>query len=289
MKANSPKKIDLDYLLDEVISLPSLPGTVAAVMTLVNDPKCSLAAVAKAISADPPLAMKTLRLVNTAYYGLRQKITTIEHAVVLLGTKVIKNLTFTATVFDIIKGGHADDFFRHSVCCGLATRSLFENSHVKMVCESSDEAFVFGLLHDIGKIMLEQFMPDEVGQVHQIIKERQIPCYQAEQEILGIDHAQLGARLAEKWKLPEYLSASIAGHHVVSQCTMNGARPLAGFVAIADYICAQCDVCVTKENPVFLDEEAWKYTALTAKDIPGIMDIFFEKLGSLDELMQLAA
>ena len=97
------KPCDIDTLLDEVVTLPSLPSSVAHIMRLVSDPQCPLSAVAQAISSDPPLAMKTLRLVNAAYYGLRQQVGTIEHAVVLLGIKVIKNLAFTATVFDIMK------------------------------------------------------------------------------------------------------------------------------------------------------------------------------------------
>jgi putative nucleotidyltransferase with HDIG domain len=283
-----PHKCDIDSLLEEVVTLPSLPDTVASIMRMVGDPKCSLAAVAKAISADPPLAMKTLRLVNTAYYGLRQKVTTIEHAVVLLGTKVIKNLAFTATVFDVMKGG-VDEFFRHSVSCGMATRALIEACTSDSSAESSDEAFVFGLLHDIGKVIFEQFMPAEYAKVALLARERQIPWYKAELEVIGVDHAFLGARLAEKWKLPDHLIGGIAGHHVLEQCVQPELRQYAALVSIADFICAQCQIPAATAGRTVLGEDMWAQSGLTSAKIPAVMESFFEKLASADELMKLAS
>lgn len=287
MRASS-NKCDIEFLLEEVVTLPSLPGTVASIMRMVADPKCSLAAVAKAISADPPLAMKTLRLVNTAYYGLRQKVMTIEHAVVLLGTKVIKNLAFTATVFDIMKGG-VGEFFHHSVTCGMATRALMEVCTKESSAESSDEAFVFGLLHDIGKVMFQQFMPEEYVKVAEMVRERKIPWYKAEQEVIGIDHARLGARLAEKWKLPDHLIGGIAGHHVLTHCVKPELRQYAAIVAVADHICSLCSIPATAVGPVALDERVWNASGLVSTQIPAVMDSFFEKLSSAEELMQLSA
>jgi len=282
------RKYDIDFLIEEVVTLPSLPGTVATIMRLVNDPQCSLSAVAKAISADPPLAMKTLRLVNTAYYGLRQKITTIEHAVVLLGTKVVKNLAFTATVFDIMKGS-VEGFFRHSVSCAMATRALVEASAAKTPTESADEAFVFGLLHDIGKVVFEQFLPNECREVARLAQEQRIPWYVAEREIIGVDHALLGAKLAEKWKLPAHLIDGIGGHHSLGQCQHQEMKPIAALVSVGDYMVTQCAIPAADGSIVQLNDEVWKRCGLASADMPGIVDSFLLKLPSVEELMQIAS
>lgn len=278
------KTYDIDQILDEVVTLPSLPGTVAQIMQLVDDPACPLSEVAKAISSDPPLAIKTLRLVNTAYYGLRQKVTTIEHAVVLLGTKVIKNLAFTATVLDIMKDG-MDNFFRHSVACGAAMRAIALNRTGGLPIESPDEAFVYGLLHDIGKVLFEKYMAAEMQQVRNVVQADNVPAYQAEQTIIGIDHAEMGASIGLKWKLPDPLVASIRAHHNIALAQDPDHAKLAAATAIADLICTRCGI-TSDPALVTVAPEAWDAAGLASQDIPPIMQAFFTELPTVEELVQ---
>lgn len=282
------KKYDIDALLDEVVTLPSLPSTVAHIMRLVSDPQCPLSAVAQAISADPPLAIKTLRFVNTAYYGLRQKVSTIEHAVVLLGIKVIKNLAFTATVFDVMKGS-VNAFFRHSVSCGMAMRVLVEAGGVGALAQSPEEAFVCGLLHDIGKVFLGEFLPEECAQVAQLSRERGLPWYKAEQSVIGMDHAVLGARLAQKWKLPDLLVNGIAGHHELCQCQEAGQHTVASLVSVADFLVCACAISEQERPLVIVTDDMWAASGLKSEDIPPILENFLTVLPSVDELMRIAA
>ena len=282
------KPYDIETLLDEVVTLPSLPSAVAHIMKLVSDPQCPLSAVAAAISADPPLAMKTLRLVNAAYYGLRQQVSTIEHAVVLLGIKVIKNLAFTATVFDIMKGS-VESFFRHSVATGAAMRVLAESGGVEVAVESGEEAFVCGLLHDIGKVILDEFLPRECAAVDEAARHRRIPFYMAERDIIGVDHAAVGGRLAEKWKLPRELVFGIAGHHNLRYCKEPGEKRVAAFVSIADYMCAASSIGAFENAVVNLDQDTWTASGLSSRNIPALMDNFYKALPSVDELLRVAA
>ena len=279
---------DIDALLDEVITLPSLPSTVAYIMRLVSDPQCSLSSVAHAISADPPLTIKTLRLVNAAYYGLRQKVSTIEHAVVLLGIKVIKNLAFTATVFDIMKG-NVDAFFRHSIAAGLAMRALVEAGCGKTAIQSPEEAFVCGLLHDIGKVFMNEFLPKESAKVAQVCAKTGMPWYFAEREIMGVDHAQIGARLAQKWKLPDILTYAVAGHHDLKQCKDSDARQAAALVAVADFICCSCGIRAHAVGATPVPEDTWTASQLSSEVVPAVMGGFVQALPSVNELMSLAA
>lgn len=278
----------IDYLLEEVVTLPSLPVTVAHITELVNDPDCSLSEVGKAISADPAIALKTLRLVNSAYYGMTQKVTSVEHAVVLLGQKVIKNLVFTATVFETLQGG-VDTFLRHSISTGVAMRILMESSQHTTLIASPDEAFVYGLLHDVGKIIFEQFLPKEFEKVAQVAVSDKAPWYQVEREIIGVDHAEMGARLAEKWRLPADLINAIAGHHDLSQCRDPNMQSLAAVLSVADYMVSRTGVVAYPETEPHIGDEMWAVAGYSAAEMKTIVDKFFESTNTIEELLSLAA
>lgn len=280
---------DIDYFLDEVVTLPSLPETVVRVAQMVENPECRLKDVAGAISADPALAIKTLRLVNSAYYGLGQQVTTLEHAVVLLGIKVIKNLALTATVFETFKSG-TSVFLRHSVACGTAMRAITENTltpaskHI-----TADEAFVYGLLHDIGKVIVEEFLPQEAAKIPALMQARRITWYQAEQALLGVDHAQVGARLAAKWKLAPLLIHAIEGHHDLVRCPDDASRVLAATVAVADYLCGACGLHSCLEARYQYTDDIWEVAGIRSVMVPPLVQGFLDHYPLVDELVGLAA
>ena len=278
----------IDYLLEEVVTLPSLPVTVAHITDMIRDPDCSLGEVGKAISADPAIALKTLRLVNSAYYGMSQKVTSVEHAVVLLGQKVIKNLVFTATVFDTLQGS-VDTFLRHSISAGVAMRILTESGKHPGLIGTPDEAFVFGLLHDVGKIIFEQFLPREFERVAEMAVSKGVPWFEAEREIIGGDHAEMGARLAEKWRLPTNLINAIAGHHDLSQCRDPKMRGLAALLSVADYMVSASGVVAYPDTEVTVRDEMWTTAAFSGSEMKSMLDQYFDSFGTIEELMHLAA
>lgn len=280
---------DIDYYLDEVVTLPSLPSTVAHITELVNDPNCPLSAVGRAISADPSITLKSLRLVNSAYYGLRQKVTSVDHAVVLLGMKVMKNLVFTATVFDTMQSGE-EASLRHSVMCGVTMRILAESGKVRgLGIEEPEEAFIFGLLHDVGKIIFHQFMPKEYGLVAEASTARGITWAEAEREIIGTDHAEMGARLAQKWKLDDILADAIGGHHDLGRCAAAAHRPMAALLTVADYICYAAGCPGQGEVPPKVAPEVWETTGLTNRTLIPVLATLFESTGDIEELISMAA
>jgi len=280
------RQYDIDALLEEVVTLPSLPQSLERILKLLDDPSCPLREVAKAISSDPSIALKTLRLVNSAYYGLGQQVTSVEHAVVLLGVKVIKNLVLTATVFNTI-GNAADRFLRHSIGCAVAMRSFAEGGPLAAQVSGADEAFVYGLLHDIGKVILGEFLPDEYAKIQVTARESGLPWFRVEREVIGADHAEVGARLAERWKLAPNIVNAIAGHH---DLTRSGAEdPIsAATLAVADYLCSTAGLA-GHENPGFdLPDAVWAATRLTNAGIVAIANRFFDAQHSIDELIKLA-
>ena len=278
---------DIDTLLDEIITLPSLPSIIGKINKLLENPETPLGEVGQVVSTDPAISLKTLRLINSAYYALREKVTSVEHAVVMLGSKVVRNLVLTATVFDNMKGG-ADSFIRHSICCGIAMEVLARH-HRSALPLQADEAFVFGLLHDVGKVIFLQYLPEECELVLKQMQDEHIPMYVAERTVIGADHSAIGSQLALRWKLPDPLVQAIAGHHELELCLDDGARMLAANLAVADYICHASGMTDAPGNSPVVDDETWAASGLTSKDMPKILGEFFEALPNVDELVKLAA
>ncbi|HOE66101.1 MAG TPA: HDOD domain-containing protein [Candidatus Hydrogenedentes bacterium] len=280
------KQYDIETLLDGIITLPSLPHVVERVDELLGDPDRSLGEVGKVIATDPSIALKTLRLVNSAYYGLQNRVTSVEHAVALLGAKVIKNLVLTATVFDTFKTT-TSQMLRHSVACGTAM-GVLARRHAPPLSVTTEEAFVFGLLHDIGKIIIEEFLPQECAEARALCVAQRMPEYQAERIILGIDHAELGSRLAVKWKLPPAIIEAIAGHHDLAKCQDPSMLGFAATLCIADYICVASGFSASESAIALVPDSLWSAVSFTSLDLPDVLDAFFGSLSSLDELASVA-
>ena len=275
---------DIDALLDDVVTLPSMPDSLAHITELINDPDCPLSEVANAIASDPAIAMKTLRLVNSAFYGLGQQVTTLNHAVVLLGVRVIRNLALTATVFDTMENS-ADRFLHHCVACGVAMRVLQEAGPLGDRVATADEAFIYGLFHDIGKVILEEHLPEECEEAAEAVREKQIPWYRAEREAIGVDHGAVGARLAEKWKLAPGVVAAIQGHHDLSACAEED-RLLAASLGCADYLCSLSGVPAHEEFFFDLDESVWEAAELDHAALLGLVDRYFDSFHMVHELIR---
>ena len=277
---------DIDTLLDEVVTLPSLPDSVAKLTEMLNDPNCDMKDVAAVISSDPAIALKTLRLVNSAYYGLGQEVTSVDHATVLLGAKVLKNLAMTATAFDCMKTSAAD-FLTHSVACGFAMKSLVLSGCIKGFVGSEDEAFTYGLIHDIGKIILEEYLPDEYAEVINVVEEEGIPWYKAERQVIGVDHAELGARLAQKWKLTAAVVNAIRGHHDLSACAEEH-RVLAASLSIANQLCSLSGYPSHPKNLPDMSADMYAVAGISTEVLPDVTTRYFEMRSSIDELLSLA-
>lgn len=277
----------IDTLLDEVVTLPSLPTTVTRVTQLINDPDSNLSDVATVIQTDPALALKTLRLVNSAYYGVGQRVDTVDHAVTMLGIRVIRNLAYTAAVFETFERG-STELLHHSVMTGIAMRSLIDHSACRGTIDP-DEAFVYGLLHDVGKILINEFLPKEAESAALMSHARKMPIYEAERVVIGVDHAELGSRLIEKWGLPPELAGAIAGHHDLAKCAEPAHRNVAAALGIADLLCSASGVPAAARAVVHVSDEHWVAAGISGRTVPVILDRFFASLGFVDELMRLAS
>ncbi len=207
----------LRIIEDELQDLPPLPAVIVRVMQTVNDPTTSAADLNRLISADQALASKVLRLVNSSYYGVPRKVATITNAVVILGFNTVRNLTTSLGVFNAFDAQgqktalDRDQFWAHSLGVAVAAGIIARRKGIG--AKAIEEVFIGGLLHDVGKLFLDQYFPDQYSIAIKLAAAAQISIWESEKTALGIGHALVGKRIAEKWNLPPSLTSMITLHH----------------------------------------------------------------------------
>jgi putative nucleotidyltransferase with HDIG domain len=255
---------------ESIISLPTLPTVVSKMIELVDNPKTSAASLARLISTDQALTAKILKLANSAYYGFPREISTVNMAIVVLGFNTVKDMGLSLSVFQVFKDSEGDKsfdvskFWEHCIGCGAAARMMARRLKYRFV----GEAFVAGLLHDIGKVILNQYVHKEFMEIIGAAAVGEMTLDEAEEKIIGTGHAQVGSWLAEKWNLPKLIVESIAFHHAPWEAK---AEPeLVAIVNIANYLCHCCKIGYSgRQNSLPPDERTW--------------DIFHKAMVPLDE------
>lgn len=195
--------------------LPPLPDVVRKILGLVDDTDASARDLAQIITSEPSLTAKILKITNSSFYGFRQQVTTISHAVVILGFNEVKNLVLGYSIFSNIlgrkeKGNERElNFWRHNIACGVAAKILGE----EMGYKNPEELFVVGLLHDIGKTVFYNYFTDRYQEAIDGSAREHIPLFQMEKKLLGLTHADVGYWLALHWNLPVLVRDGIRFHH----------------------------------------------------------------------------
>jgi len=209
--------------LDRIPDLPTLPVVAFKVNKMLQDVDVSIRKLSEAIEKDQAMVSKILKLVNSAFYGFRSKINTISHAITILGFNTVRNAIVSIAVVDAFSGKDAfeafdiTEFWKHSVAVAVTGRHMAEKTRLG----TPDEAFVAGILHDVGKLVLAQYFKELFGQVWTSIQDEGLSFYEAEKKLLPADHAQVGGRLVKKWQLPASLVEAITYHHAVKKSATN--------------------------------------------------------------------
>jgi HD-like signal output (HDOD) protein/CheY-like chemotaxis protein len=204
---------EIRRLVGSVGELPSLSTTYEKLTEAVSNPDSSITQVAEIIEEDIAMSAKILQLVNSAFFGLAQKITNISTSVSYLGMETIKNLALASEAFRILV---PDNRIPHGVCEAMqnhAHRSSAIAAALPMDMQIREVAIVATLLHDIGSLFLASSMPDKFSAAHTLASEKKCPVFQAEEELLGTSHAEIGAYLLGLWGLPNLAVEAIAHHH----------------------------------------------------------------------------
>ncbi|MBD3320083.1 MAG: HDOD domain-containing protein [Chitinivibrionales bacterium] len=288
---NSRDFSGIEQMLGHVDQLPTLPAVYKRLQQMLTDPKVSAREVGAVIEQDQALAAKLLKVVNSSYYSFPRQVTTISHSVVILGFNEIKHMALSVSLLKMFGNARAgtlfdqSGFWKHSlgvaVCAGAIGRKAGPAK-----CPSHEEAFVAGLLHDIGKIIEDQFLHDDFVLVLREQKKQDVRLIEAEKRILKNTHQDFGAFLAHKWRLPAILESTIGFHHdplrvqdSESEFAMTSIIHCANIIARALAIGTGGDPYVPR-----LEHQCWEFLDLGTDDLEPIVD---ESAGVFNDMAKL--
>ncbi|HZO86729.1 MAG TPA: HDOD domain-containing protein [Chthonomonadaceae bacterium] len=283
-------RVTLESIVEAVRHLPALPSAVLQIMRMTNDEGVSARDVASVISTDQSLAARILKLANSAYYGLPRAVGTVSDAVILLGMRTVRNMAIAAATHNTLSKEVAGyelgrgDLWRHSLACALAAQMLAEVAHYP----EKEEAFVAGLLHDIGKVVLGVHVRDAIALIQQRVETENLTFLEAERAVLGFDHAEVGGRIAARWNLPAPLEQAIACHH---QPMQNGqVAPLTALVHIANILCLLAGVGLGADGlHARLSDCALETLGLNAQDIERVLARLVHRIAQAQPLFSAEA
>ncbi|HMB30756.1 MAG TPA: HDOD domain-containing protein [Desulfohalobiaceae bacterium] len=229
--------IEVLQKIRNIRELPALPAVASKVLEIASDQDSTAKELSKVISQDQSLTTRTLKLVNSAYYGFPRTVSKITEAVVILGFNTVKNLALSVSVCNFFGGGQGDfdrkRLWEHSVGAAVAATILAKKAMMKSFIE---DLFVSGLLHDIGLIIEDQYFHEQFLQALAMSENKNIPIEIAERDILGIDHAMIGKKIGETWKLPSKIN-NIIGFHHQPQYANGETKKETSVIYIADLVC----------------------------------------------------
>jgi putative nucleotidyltransferase with HDIG domain len=231
--------ITKEDLVGRVGDLKVLPFVARKALEILNNENCSIVALSDIIEKDPAIAARVLKISNSALYGLRQEVGSIHQAVMILGFKTIRSIVLTATTRSLYKkfGITEKMLWDHSVGAGIASKTL----SMGLGSEVEDVAFVGGLMHDLGKVMMNNETPDLYNQVMMNMYNEGLDSIKAEKDVYGYDHTEIGSSVLKRWKFSPAIVKILELHHkdaagLVSKYGNMTAKSVA-CVNLADNVC----------------------------------------------------
>lgn len=267
----------IESLILKTVDIPTLPPIAMKVMNLIQDDFASLSILEETISRDQGFVTRLLRIANSPYYGQNRKIDDIKQALLLIGFETLKSLIVATALRDLHRkfGIFEQRLWEHSLGVALCS------SLIAMVTQlqKPDEALVCGLIHDVGKTVINNSMPDIYPEVYEKIHNQRKSSIVAEEEIFGFNHTTVGALLAKKWKLPEKLEMIIAYHHTFPFPDYEDAAyaDICNIVRVADQICNNLGIGLREPVETPIDHISLGLTDDELTEILGLFKLQFEK------------
>jgi len=221
-------------ILRQMKDLPPMPQIVIKARECMGDPNAGINDLVKLFEKDQSIVVKVLQLGNSAYYGMSGKIATVKHAAVVLGLKTLGEIITMAGVSNLmgreLKGYGFDsgDLWRHSLAVGFGAQFLADRIKPSL----SNDAFVAGLIHDAGKMVLDEYVLERRDEIATFMAAGDHTYLDAEKNLLGLDHAEIAGNICKKWILPDSITQGIRWHHHPARDTGN---EMALFLHVADY------------------------------------------------------
>lgn len=258
-----PQKMSfLEELNTKKIILPEIPSVVFELNEVIANPMSSAEHIADVVNRSPSLTALLLKIVNSSFYGFPSKIGKVSHAVTLIGTREISGLALGISILSIFKNIPKEildmySFLKHSLACAILSRVIA--AHLN--CSQTEQMFVSGLLHDLGRLILYIHFPNESHNIIARSRKKAKLLYREEKNYLGCDHAQVGRQLMLQWKLPMILENNVFYHHKPSAAK----QPIpAAIIHLADLIVNSLGIGSSGERFVPpLDHDAWESLELS--------------------------
>ncbi|NMM27631.1 MAG: HDOD domain-containing protein [Glaciimonas sp.] len=278
------RNIAFTEILSKIHALPSWPAVVMQLLGSIGQSNADINQLSAMVSKDQALSAKALHLANSSFYGMQRKVTTMPQALSILGLNSLRTLITAAAVIDRFPtkdhgGFDFQIFWRHSIATAVCARLI-----AKRVDINPESAFMAGLLHDIGRLVLVTGFPEQYQAAMQYRTKHDCTMLEAERAILSYDHTAAGQVLAEHWRFPPAIQMAIAGHHVPDQQWSGG---LTNLVQVADAMAHALDLSADEDElvPPF-SSHAWNSLNL---DQQTVLQVLSETELQFNEMCQILA
>ncbi|MBW1767772.1 MAG: HDOD domain-containing protein [Deltaproteobacteria bacterium] len=269
--------------------LPTLPVIVNNIMSAARDDRTSAKDLADFIIKDQAISNKILRLANSAYYGMMKEVDSIPRAITIIGFNEVISLTIGMSVLsafhqkDLHEIFDIRDLWLHALGCATAAKEIAKKTTGSGMAE---QIFLNGLLHDMGKIILAEYFPNEYREVLEDAKESQMPLHRKERQALGIDHAMLSGLLMERWHFPDNLLLPPRFHHNSLECPLS-CQHNAMIVEFADMLCQKAGIG-NGGNPVVQELKTVRQKlGIALKDMEAIIEGLKEQRSEIEEFLEI--
>jgi len=281
--------MEIEQVIDKIELLKPISSVGNRVMEIIYDPTSSLRDMVEVIQYDQSITANVLKICNSSYFGFRQKISSIQQAVSLIGMDKIANLIIMENSSNSFTGAQSGydleegELWRYSVASALIAQDIADKKHLSDI----SHLFTSALLKDIGKVVLNTYIKDSFNHIINLVENNNYSFTEAEKEIIGFDHAELGARIAEKWDFNPATVNIIRNHHDPNKAAMNDLSiPV---VYLADSICMMIGIGVGSDGLSYrYYQDVIDRLQVTDIDIQFIIADFWEKLKSIEELVSLS-
>ena len=272
-------------ILRNLEELPPMPQVMFKAREVMGDPNSSFKALADILETDQAMATRVLRLSNSAYYGLAGKVTSVQHASVLLGHQTLGEIVSMAGSSSLLgnslEGYHLDsgDLWRHSLAVAFASRMIAEKKNPAL----DSDAFAAGLIHDAGKLVLDNYVLERTEEFDNVLSDEEQTFLSAEKKILGFDHSEIASEMCKNWKIPNILATAIKYHHNPSRSQEN---ELAFIVHMADSLAMMSGIGTGIDGMRYkVDPKAMDFLGLKEEDLPKIMEETVESVDKIADQM----
>ncbi|MGD2149500.1 MAG: HDOD domain-containing protein [Desulfobacterales bacterium] len=278
----------INSIIKKIERLTPIPQVASKVMSIAEDPKSSMSDLSKIIVYDTAVTANLLKVVNSAYFGLPEKVDSVHQAIVYLGMSQVvdlvllsasgKNLQTAQEGYDLKAG----ELWKYSVSSALIAREIAEKKGVK----DTHLIFTAALLKDIGKVILNQYVKDSFEKINALVTKQNFTFREAEKEVIGIDHAELGGMVAENWKFSPKMVEIIRHHHRPQETSMSEFE--SAIVYMADTICMMMGIGVGSDGLAYrFHREVVESLELTETEFQKMVAGFVEKIEQVEAMINV--